>query len=298
MDKNKWMSGLFLITLGLVFLLANLGIISWSFIFNIVTLWPLLLIIVGINIMFKKNYVIRIFTWIIFIAALIGYSVFTGNYKYMHHSYDSSYTQGNAVLMDESIESAYLELKLGGTDLGIVGGTSEALVDIKANDTIYHSVETNNNNRHANINIENSSEEFFNRNRINQKINLSLNTEIPWKIHAKVGAIAGNLDFRDILIEELKIQVGAGDLDIRFGALASNTTAEINAGASNLKLYIPSSTGVKINSTSVLSSTNLKDLGWTRLGREYISPNYEETENKLYVDLKMGVGNMNVFFGE
>lgn len=298
MDKNKWMSGLFLITLGLVFLLANLGIISWSFIFNIITLWPLFLIIVGINIMFKKNYIIRISTWIIFIVALIGYSVFTGNYKYMHHSYDSSYTQGNAVLMDESIESAYLELKLGGTDLGIVGGNSEALVDIKANDTIYHSVETNNNNRHANINIENSSEEFFHRNRINHKINLSLNTEIPWKVKAKVGAIAGNLDFRDILIEELKIQVGAGDLDIRFGTLASYTSAEINAGASNLKLYIPTSIGVKINSTSVLSSTNLKNLGWTRLGREYISPNYDEAENKLYIDLKMGVGNMNVYFGE
>lgn len=296
MNKGRWMSGIILVTLGLVFLIANLGIISWSFLFNIITLWPLVLIIVGVNIIFSKNYVIRTGSWIFLLVVLIGYSiVYDGNY-YRNYSYNSTHTQGNAVIRDEKIVSADLELVLGGTELGIKAGSDKYLIDLQAKDKIHHRVENSRNNQHATVYVENTSKEFFGRKRIDQKVSMELNSEIPWKVNAKIGAIAGRLDFSKLALEELKLDVGAGDLDILFGNLSPNMSGEINAGASNLKLHIPNSLGVKISSTSVLSNTNLNSLGWTKLGSDYISPNYHESEFKMNMDIKMGIGNLNVYY--
>lgn len=292
------MSGMILVMLGIIFLIANLGIISWSFIFNIFTLWPLVLIIVGINFIFRRNYIVRTGSWIFLIVAVLGYSIIY-DHDYGNYSYNSNYTQAaDAVIKDEEVASSELELKLGGTELDLYGGNEKYLVDISANDKIHHRVESYKDNKHAIIFVENSSKEFFGRRRINHKIDLSLNTEIPWVINAKVGAIKGRLDFSDIELTELNIEVGAGDLDIQFGELAYITSANINAGASNLKLHIPNDLGVKINSSSVLSNTNLSGLGWTKLGNEYISPNYDEAESKIHLDIKMGIGNMNVYYAK
>jgi len=298
-NKSRLMSGIILVTLGLIFLIANLGIISWSFLLNIVYLWPLVLIVIGINIVFSKNYIVRVVTWLLLIVALLGYSIVYDNNNFINGPNNSNHIPlGNAIVKEDSIVTGELELKLGGTELGISAGNSENLVDISSGDNLYYEVENTDNNTHAEVEIENSTKELLGKKGASRKIDLSLNNDVLWKIDAKIGAMSGNFDFSEIPLQELNVEVGAVDLDIQFGDIVSDVSAEIKAGASNITLHIPNSTGAKISSSSVLSNTNLNSLGWTKLGNEYISPNFETAENKISIDVKMGMGNMEVSYNK
>ena len=55
MNNRRLIGGIVLIILGILFLLTNLGYISFDVLFGIFDLWPLLFVIAGINILFNKK---------------------------------------------------------------------------------------------------------------------------------------------------------------------------------------------------------------------------------------------------
>ena len=76
MDAGKISIGFLLIALGVLLLLANLGVIEWFHFAMIFDLWPLILIIAGVNVIFKKNPYVTIGMWILLIILLILYGVY------------------------------------------------------------------------------------------------------------------------------------------------------------------------------------------------------------------------------
>ncbi|MGI6778951.1 MAG: LiaI-LiaF-like domain-containing protein [Acetivibrionales bacterium] len=69
--------GIFFIAAGAIWLLINTGYLEVSMIFDSLrVLWPLLLVVIGLNIIFGENAVANTLIWLLFIAAVIGYSVY------------------------------------------------------------------------------------------------------------------------------------------------------------------------------------------------------------------------------
>ncbi|MBB6217098.1 putative membrane protein [Anaerosolibacter carboniphilus] len=77
--KNKNIgAGVILILLGIFWMMENLGFITWSLWDGINDLWPLVFVVVGLNLIFKKNTFLPMVTWILFFLVLIGYGFFQG----------------------------------------------------------------------------------------------------------------------------------------------------------------------------------------------------------------------------
>lgn len=55
MNNRRLIGGIILIILGILFLLTNLGYIGFDVLLGIFDLWPLLLVVAGVNILFNKN---------------------------------------------------------------------------------------------------------------------------------------------------------------------------------------------------------------------------------------------------
>lgn len=72
-------AGIFLILVGILWALNNAGIADFHLFESIFYLWPLMLVVIGINIIFKDNSLIRTLTWLIFIVVIISYGYFYGN---------------------------------------------------------------------------------------------------------------------------------------------------------------------------------------------------------------------------
>lgn len=68
--------GIFLLFIGVILLLINFGIIGWSIFDALSEFWPAILIVIGVNIIFKHNEIVKAVVWILFLAALIAYSFY------------------------------------------------------------------------------------------------------------------------------------------------------------------------------------------------------------------------------
>ncbi|MDQ7095842.1 DUF5668 domain-containing protein [Desulfosporosinus sp. PR] len=70
--------GLFLITLGLVFILINYGLLSWHFWLRVIDLWPLVLILAGIGLVFNRRIPFSAIL-LIFLLCMLVYSLAVGD---------------------------------------------------------------------------------------------------------------------------------------------------------------------------------------------------------------------------
>ena len=127
--RNKIILGLIFITIGVFLLLANLGLINYNVFYSIFDLWPLLLIVIGINVIFKGNKIIPYITWLLFFIILIVYGVYTQN--------SVAETEGifkENVVMEKRPETRYgnLDLDLGASTIGI-NSTNEELISADLN---------------------------------------------------------------------------------------------------------------------------------------------------------------------
>ncbi|HBM75485.1 MAG TPA: hypothetical protein DD429_08030 [Clostridiaceae bacterium] len=77
--------GIFLIIIGAVLLLTELNVISLSISSLMSTFfkfWPLILIVIGINIIFHGNRVVSTITWLAFVVVLILLDVYGGRLNF------------------------------------------------------------------------------------------------------------------------------------------------------------------------------------------------------------------------
>lgn len=82
MKKNLSL-GIIVILIGVIWLLSNLNVFSFSiidvFIRSVGTLWPLFLIGLGITLLLKENKTVKLITWLIIFIIIILYGIFAMN---------------------------------------------------------------------------------------------------------------------------------------------------------------------------------------------------------------------------
>lgn len=297
--KNKKVNlGIVLIVIGIIWILSNLNLINVN-VYNIVNymirgvfdLWPLILVIVGINIMFKKEGLNTIL-WIAFLIVLIVYSLFIKDNILEKSSNgtlkDEIYTEEMRV----DIEKGKLDLEVGATSFNI-GSIDDNFVKLEHDGAFNYKFSRKEGEDNLYISNEIPNDIFNNKNKRN--FELSLNKEIPWEIDMDLGAVTGNLNLKDIMVEKVDVDMGAGKIEITLGDKAEFTFIDIDAGASQIILNIPKSAGLKLNYDGALNSTNFDDLGLIKTEKgKYISGDFNAAITKYEVEVDMGVGQFTI----
>ena len=65
--SERTIGGLILVFIGIFWLLTNFGIITWSLFGVMFRLWPLILIVIGINVIFRDRVWVSYITWGLFL---------------------------------------------------------------------------------------------------------------------------------------------------------------------------------------------------------------------------------------
>lgn len=99
MKKNVTL-GVILILIGIIWLLANLSILSFSivdvFFRSLARLWPLLLIGFGLNILLKEKGILKLLIWLIIVVTIFLYGlsgIHSGPSEYEHLPQAYNYSQ-------------------------------------------------------------------------------------------------------------------------------------------------------------------------------------------------------------
>jgi hypothetical protein len=291
MKRSRIGFGVFLLTVGILILLAGFGILDWTIFYSIFRLWPLFIIVIGINIAFNRNVIVRSITWLTLLAVLITYSYV------FHDSNFGKLVESSNVAIEKLAEtkSGNLYLGFGGLELN-VGSTNENLLDgtiaarnIKEN----YNYSLNKDSVDINFKKDEHSIDFCNFTD-KQKCRFNLNKDVLWNVKVDIGAAGGNLNLADLQIGNLEINSGAVNFDIKLGNMSQLTNIKINTGASQFNISVPKDSGVRLKMEGALNSTGFYDINLIKDGNYYTTKNYDEAANKIDMDVSMAVGGIRI----
>ncbi|GAE88590.1 hypothetical protein [Acetivibrio straminisolvens] len=207
--------GIFMIFIGIIVILAQFGMLNFdkilSFVLNnIPVIASLLLIVAGINLIFDRYSIIKIFTWTAFFAVLLisgsFYSGATENKS--RRNVEESYSRSFAEEKMPKTEEGQLKMNLSGQKLKIGSTDSNLIEGVITDSGIKYEVDYKKNNKTAVIDFKVKSgfslddirnfafsNDFFAKNlATGEPLEVLLNSDMVWDIDLNVGGIDAEID--------------------------------------------------------------------------------------------------------
>lgn len=310
MKRNNIIFGVVLVFIGIFLLLYNLDLIRWSIFDVAFDLWPLIFIALGASIVFNDKKTIKTLVWVGFLAIIIAYGFYLQYTDYQLHTNNNSdininsnsnsisnnsnsrYSESISYLLDNKTKRASLDLELGGVNLEIGSTSDTSLLNgyVESRD-VDKKLDYSNNGEEAQIVLKERNNRINLKGNKGYKSSLNLSDKIFWDIDGDIGAVDGNMDFRNLRVNNLDLDFGAGDIDLLLGNNVENLNVNIDAGATDISITVPKDLGVRVKLDGAIKSSNLKNLNWKQENGWYVSPNYDSSLSKASIDVDMGVGN-------
>jgi len=122
---------------------------------------------------------------------------------------------------------------------------------------------------------------------------ISFNEEVPTDLVVQMGAGESDLDLDSLTLKGLDLKMGAGKSTVDLtGDYAKSFDASIQGGVGEATILLPSGVGVKAKAEGGLGKINAK--GLKKVGDSYVNDAYGESDVNLNVDVKGGVGEINL----
>ncbi len=293
MKSGHFFRGVLLITAGVLLLLANMGYLKPYFWWQLIQLWPVLLIAFGIRLMGKDSWTVNIAV-LALLGATIGYAVWISQTDAAigpksTSRFNQSWSQG--------IDTVDLTVNFGDGRVKIHDGSTElarGVLDYYRDEPVWEFSQENN---RASLQI---TQEELRSNSVNipsirrqtREWDIALHYMPEWNIKLNAGACTLDADFSNVKVSNLQVNTGASDIKIKMGEQTFDSTIVVKAGASNLQLSFPQNSGIKVDITGALSNNNLTEAGFVKIDDSYFSPGYEEAEYRYNLEMSVGVSNI------
>lgn len=256
---------------------------------GIFDLWPLILIIIGIGIIFKND-LLNTILWILFLVVLVVYSFFIKDNMFEKNPNEILKAEVYTTEMKSNIERGNLELDVGATSFNI-GDIDGDFIKLEQDGAFNYKF----NNKKSIETLYLSNKNNFISSGKNRSFELGLNRDIPWDFNIDIGAVSGNLNLKEIMVRHISLDMGAGSLEMTLGEKNKFTSIDIDAGASKLVINVPKDVGLKVNFDGGLNSTNLDEINLVEIDKgNFISDGYEDTSSKYEIEVDMGVGKFEI----
>ena len=293
-----------LILLGVFGLLWNLEVLPDGFWGEFWTLWPLLVVAVGVNLVLSRQR-----AWIGSLAAL---AVVTGSLAaawvlaVADPSPPPSLTIANKSILvpSDGAQSARLNLTLAGGDLSLTGGAptgvlleggSEASLAETKNQRV--SVHTAGGRRTVDLRLNTDwSFQFPPRGSSSPGRWILRHAEgLPTDIRIEAGASAFDLDLRELNVQNLTVDAGAADIDVVLPANAGRTTAYFGIGAADLDITVPPGVAALINFDGGVSSVDIDESRFPQQDDgQYLSPDFRSAANRVTIKIEAAVSDVTI----
>jgi hypothetical protein len=304
-EIKRMFEGLTVIAVGLILLANTLGWLAWGVWWNVLSLWPLLLVAAGIDIIGRStdNTWLRVLGSLVVLGGLAwgalampagspatgwwnpivrGTQPSPGTPFSLAEMHDEAIAKGTV-----TIETGATNLSVGpGLDLFAASGVSpfgKPVVDVsKSGDS-------------ADISFRNSNDDSVAGIGGDMRTDIRLDDTVAWDVQTKAGAVSAKMDFEQLDIRSLGLNLGAADAQVTLGERSPATSVLVEAGASSVVIKVPRSAGVVVNSKSGLASVDVGDASqWDMTGqigdRTWTSKNLAGAAPSSRIDIQLKVG--------
>ena len=307
MKTERIIWGLIFLFIGGVLLLENFDVINFHW-HVIRRFWPVILIIVGANMIFSREdrawagsiSIIVTFLALTFIAyqgvqpqqsrsAWIGPdydSDRNGEEKYSNNVFSETMSPG--------ISRAELNIKGGATQYTLEDTTSELFqAEVRRHMGNYSLFRTTRDSVEV-LNFNMSGKNNWDNSKVGgNKAVLKLNSQPLWDVNLEVGAGRLDFDLSPFKVRNLRFEGGAASLKLKLGVPVATSTVTCETGVSRIEIMVPESAACQIRLESGLSSNDFE--GFTRQeDGTYITPNFNFASKKIIINLEGGLSKFEV----
>ena len=306
MKTGKIVWGMFLIFLGLVFLLDNLDIINfyWGSVWRF---WPVVFILIGMNMLMSRLENKKLVAPLVALTTFLVLGVI--GYQGLQPSKSSWIVINNDDNDNDTLaynKANFIEPYQGSerVELNLFG----AAASFRLNDSTTNLFEASVNQRFGKYTLQkNNSDslEVLNFKMLDGKQNIHLDdwddnksiirlNLLPiWDINLKMGAGEGIFDLTSYKVNSLKFEGGAASFEAKIGAKYPLTNLSVEAGVASIKIFVPEDSGCRITIDSPLSSKDFA--GFIKLDDDtYETNNYKQSTNKVNIRFEGGVSKFEV----
>ena len=304
MDVRRIFSGLNVIAIGLILLANTLGYLPWSVWWNILSLWPLLLVAAGLDMLgkaFEWPWV-RAVSGLVVLAGLAfgalvlpaGGAAFPGAWSLGSGEgvvYEQSVPQqGNAMPASLKLSEGASNVSIGPTDSSLVSIKGRASRPVPRLQTTVSSAVTE-----VTISREPNGGPVLG----GSTMTVGMSRTAAWReVAIAAGASSVEADLSELPVALLSIKTGATTVAATLGSL-TDCEVEVSAGASSIEFDIPDDARVRVISDSALVGADLPGFERTsRMGFGHTEWVYAPKDRLARVDItikvSMGVGSLSV----
>lgn len=295
--------GLLFIGLGLLVLINNFTTIfmDWATIWK---LWPLVIVLLGLSILVKHQYgkgvIAGLAAIVLALAIFASFKTLThfihndfefvlgdkGNYEFVTTEYSERY--------DSTLNYAVLNFGAGAGSFNISDTTSELFFANTEGRKDYFKLRRYDTDSSSFIDFNMEGDFFTLGNKgYKNRVEMSLNSNPTWDLNFDVGAASMDFDLTAYKTKNVDVDMGAASLRIKLGNLTPETKLNIDAGASDIDIFIPEESGCKISTDGALSSKHFN--GFEKINSDnYETTNFNGAANKIYVIIDSGVSSISV----
>ena len=123
---------------------------------------------------------------------------------------------------------------------------------------------------------------------------ISLNEQTPISLDVRAGANETTIDLRAVKITDLVLKTGASSTELTLPAMAGFTRAKVESGVAAVRVRVPDGVAASIRATGGLAEIKVDSSRFPHSGDRYQSADYDSAENRVELDLTMGVGSLDV----
>ena len=303
---ERIMDGFGTVIIGAVLLGNTLGIIPWTVWWTFITLWPVLIISLGISLLGRGLHQ----SWMrtlapLLIWAALGYSVavaYTG----------VSGFQPIPQLVRPSVVGqpfAYAEPVNGATSASLLfkGGAGEVLIHggddlvnasgVSPFGTPSFSVERSGSLANVAFSLADSSGAVVIPGVTSARTEVALSRTTVWDATLETGATSLDADLSSVPVRDLVLKTGASSAKLKLGQVpstATSTDVAIKAGVSSIEVFVPRGAAVRVDTHNGLSATDV-DNSFTSMGSGvWQTAGYGTASKTININVESGISSISV----
>lgn len=309
---RRILEGLALVALGLIFLGSTLGFLPWSVsttVVSLLSLWPVLLITIGLDIIGRglDAPVLRVISSGIFLVALLyGGLVLPAveDAPRLFGSFDLG-VGGTTSEFDFSkprlgATEGSIAVKGGAGDITLVAGSGGTLVSATGQSPFknpFLGVERSGNHAQVVASMGTGSSVWPVSGKSWMKVGIS--PSVTWDVQVETGAATLEADLEDVRVSGFSLKTGVSDSTITLGRVPAGTretAVRIESGVSSVKLRIPEGAEARVEAETGLSSVDVPDdfERTSESGRVFESSGYDEGTRHFLIHVQTGLGSVSI----
>lgn len=277
------------VAVGVAILLTNADVLGYDYWTELFSLWPMILIAIGIEKIFLRSDL----KFISYLAPflLIGTMVYVGFVTEGGSCYEGSYTSNRwSETIDPSVSTIEAKINHHRSDIRIGKSQSNLVkarfdrfsrkpdIDFSQSDSI------------ANLDIKYRRGGpgriiIFGKRQFDNDWNLSFNDNTDLLLTCLGDDSNVDLYLKAVPLKELTVDNDDGDISLEVGTLVPNVFAEIEGDEASFRLRAPEGCGLKLNISEDNYVDYLESLNLVKVENYYMSKNYDSSAVKLNLKL-------------